>query len=249
MSLKRRIQAFLQRGIGFKRYLVIFSAFKILTLRWDKSEGEAFQHFLSMLPNKGAILDIGANVGIMTVHLAQQRPNARVYAVEPIPDNFAALQSIITLFGCTNVRFYQTAVGSAPSLATMTMPLEEGVQMQGLSHIVHHKETNTVPTNRSYSVSVNTLDILFRDITEPVIAIKIDVENYEAEALRGASALLKKYRPLLYVELWENQNKADCMAILAAHNYTIMVWDTLKQSLVRYNPQMHQAILNYFFVP
>jgi hypothetical protein len=43
---------------------------------------------------------------------------------------------------------------------------------------------------------------LDEDITEPVTFIKIDVEGYDKEALRGASGLIKKYHPKLSVDAY-----------------------------------------------
>ncbi|MEN9442625.1 MAG: hypothetical protein RLZ33_2702, partial [Bacteroidota bacterium] len=56
--------------MGFRTYLYVFAIFKIKTLRSDSKEKDFF-HFLSLLEDgKGAVLDVGANIGIMTVHLA-----------------------------------------------------------------------------------------------------------------------------------------------------------------------------------
>ncbi len=64
--------------MGFRTYLYVFAIFKIKTLRSDPKEKDFF-HFLSLLKDgKGAVLDIGANIGIMTVHLARKLPNSTV---------------------------------------------------------------------------------------------------------------------------------------------------------------------------
>merc|ERR1712107_900601 len=43
---------------------------------------------MHIAPNiTGAIVDIGANNGDTTVYLARKFPHARIYALEPIPDN------------------------------------------------------------------------------------------------------------------------------------------------------------------
>jgi FkbM family methyltransferase len=48
----------------------------------------------SMLPPEkiGVVFDCGANIGITSLFFAAQYPNARIYSIEPDPDNFALLK-------------------------------------------------------------------------------------------------------------------------------------------------------------
>jgi len=59
--------------------------------------------------------------------------------------------------------------------------------------------SSNVPLEAVEKVEVVRLD---EDITEPVTFIKIDVEGYDKEALRGASGLIKKYHPKLSVDAY-----------------------------------------------
>jgi ubiquinone/menaquinone biosynthesis C-methylase UbiE len=82
--MKNTIQKYLQKILGFNNYLFIFSVFKILTLRFDRKENDFF-YFLRLLPENAIVLDIGANIGIMSVHLCKNVKKGMVYAFEPIP--------------------------------------------------------------------------------------------------------------------------------------------------------------------
>lgn len=44
------------------------------------------------LPADGVFLDVGANIGLFSLHLLDQCPRAKVYAYEPMPEAFAALE-------------------------------------------------------------------------------------------------------------------------------------------------------------
>ena len=44
-------------------------------------------------------------------------------------------------------------------------------------------------------------------------AIKMDVENFEYFVLEGGKELIKKHKPIIYTELWENQNREKCFQL------------------------------------
>jgi len=94
--------------------------------------------------NPEVILDIGANIGTATLYFAHRFPDAKIYAFEPVPDNFALLERNVK--GLANVTALPIALGSqdgeleislaydqnfgsfsffsAPSLATQKIPVQ-----------------------------------------------------------------------------------------------------------------------------
>src|SRR3972149_8145015 len=108
--MKNKLKRFLQSFLGFNNYLFIFSIFKILTLKFDKEEGK-FLSFLKLLPDDAVVLDIGANIGIMSVLLAKKCYNGEVHAFEPIDENYNTLTKIIDFFKLKNVKCYKIALG------------------------------------------------------------------------------------------------------------------------------------------
>ena len=63
-------------------------------------------HFLSMLPTDGTVLDIGANLGFLSAHIARHLTNGNVIAFEPMPDNLNALNYVVKKFDLKNVLFF-----------------------------------------------------------------------------------------------------------------------------------------------
>ena len=142
--MKDRIKFFLQNLFGFKTYLFLFSKFKIASLKWDKKENH-FLHFLQLMPDNGIILDVGANIGIMTAWLAKEKPNAQVVSFEPIKENFEVLTDIVKDGKFKNVSLRNIALGKENGNLTMIMPViknakqcsETGtmkIQLVGLLH-------------------------------------------------------------------------------------------------------------------
>ena len=243
--MKNVIKYFLQRLLGFKRYLTVFSVFKVYTLKWDKNEN-AFLHFISMLPNQGVLLDIGANIGVMSVIAAKKLDKVKVFAFEPIPNNLVVLKSTLAYFNIPNVTVFDTALGNETGTIEMVMPVENNVKMQGVSHVVHSSISEHNKGDK-FTVSVKRLD----DILEikhtplPIMAIKIDVENYEYFVLDGARQLLQTNKPIIYIELWENKNRQKCFELLQELGYSIKV--LVGKSLLSYDKNVHTT-QNFFFV-
>lgn len=231
----------MQRVLGFKRYLFYFSLYKIKTLKSDKKEGD-FLHFVGLLPKDATVLDIGANIGIMAVWLAQSCPKGQVHAFEPIPENFEALKRIVGHFKLSNVTLHDIALGDEPGAIKMVMPEVQNVKMQGLSHVVHESIPDFNEGN-FYEVPVKTLD----SMTEigPVQGIKIDVENFEYFVLKGAGHLLERDKPVVYAELWANENREKCFEFMRGLGYQVQVLEGKR--LLEFDPKRHEH-QNFFFV-
>ena len=243
VNLKNKIKYLLQSVLGFSRYLYVFSNYKIATLRQDKKEGDFF-YFLSLLKsNEGAILDVGANIGIMTAHLSNNFPKDKIFAIEPMPDNLVVLNKIIEKKTLKNVTVFPIAVGDKSGKLKMILPQNGKTKMQGLSHV---KCDEIVEWNEGeeYEVEVKTLDALFGN--EKIQGIKMDVENYEFYALTGAKEILTQQRPIVYTELWDNENRRKCMDLMINLNYKTHV--IINKKMVEFNAEKHSN-QNFLFIP
>ena len=221
---------------------MVFSLFKISTLKGDKKEGDFF-HFMSVLQGEGDILDVGANIGIMSAHLGARFKNKTVYAIEPMPENLKVLKKIIARKGLTNISVLPFAVGSESGELKMVMPVDGKAKLQGLSHVLtpEIKEWNE---GLEVVVEVKTLDEIFQD--KKILGIKMDVENYEYHALKGGEQLLRKSKPIVYTELWDNENRQNCFEFMKSLDYKIEV--LVDKQLVSFNPKVHSH-QNFFFLP
>lgn len=244
--MKSLIKKLLQVLLGFDNYLFIFSLFTIYTLRWNKNEGD-FLHFLKLVPKNTAVLDIGANIGIMTVHLAKRFRASTIYSFEPIPNNLKALQRIIRFFHLKNVKVFDIALSHESGTIEMVMPVVKSVKMQGLSHVVH-ETIDELNEGEKFKVKVQRLDEIeeFQKPGFEIGAIKMDVENFEYFVLEGGKELLKKHKPIIYTELWENQNRENCFKLIHELRYDIKVLNN--KELTDYDPSEHKT-QNFFFIP
>lgn len=201
--------------MGFSAYLWWFARFKIYTLRWDKKE-EGFFVFLKQIEQDGTLLDVGANIGVMTYHMATAFPRSQVISIEPVMENSRTLVRVVKKYKLSNVEVVESAVGEKEGAVELVMPTEGRVRMHGLAHVADE----TSGAGKRYSVKMQTIDSLLNEPgRQPVRGIKIDIENYEYEALLGARSTLEKDQPVLYVELWDNENRTNCFNLLGELGY------------------------------
>lgn len=242
MMLKSTIKLLLQKVLGLKTYLFVFS---LLTIQRMKHE-EEFLLFNEMIEDGGIVLDIGANIGIMTTLIARKLRNSKVYAFEPIPENIKTIRKVIEHYKLDNVVIYEAALGEESGELRMVMPVINNVKMQGLSHVL---DESALPGDNDsgtiYSVPVHRLDdiMALRSGTR-ITAIKIDVENFEYQVLKGGEEVLKKHRPIIYCELWDNEKKYITIDYLNTLGYKAKIYED--KQLVDYKKQ---KALNFFFLP
>ena len=220
----------------------MFALFKIRTLKRDSKERDFF-HFIKLLKDgNGAILDIGANLGIMTVHLAKEFPNSEIHAFEPMPENITVLKRILKKYQVSKAKIYETAVGEESGNIQMILPEQSGAKLQGLSHI-KHPSIEDWNEGSEFSVKIDKLDNLING--EKIQGIKIDIENFEYFAFKGGKRILSNNKPVIYAELWNNENRENCFELLKDLNYKVNV--VVDDKLVPFNPQHHQH-QNFIFI-
>ena len=221
MELRQLTKKLLQTTFGLNTYLYCFSIYKIYTLRRDLNEKIMFA-FLDLIPNDSLILDIGANLGFVTYHLSK-KPGCSVIAFEPIPINFSVLTRLIAAKQLTNTTALPYALGDETGTLDMVRPHQNGVPMQGLSHVTNG--TDHQETGYRFTVPVKRLDELseIRDNGKRVGGIKIDVENYEYFILQGGINLLRQHKPVICIELWEDENRERSLSLLTSLGYVTYV--------------------------
>lgn len=131
------------------------------------------------------IIDIGANIGWYSLVLSQ-KAQPLIYAFEPEPRNYAYFTRNLKDNHCTNVVAVNAAVDNTPG--EMQLHLYKNHNQGRHSFIRHAKSVGTV------AVKTIVLDTFLKEKgagDRPVKFLKIDIEGYEYNALRGAVNTLK----------------------------------------------------------
>lgn len=240
--MKAAIQRFLQFILGYDLYLWVFTLYKLRVLKYDQNENDFF-HFISILKPENTVLDIGANIGLMSYYLSKNFN--QVVAFEPMPNNFRVINKLKSKFKLNNLQIITCALGNENKQIDLILPIVDGVKKQGLSHVVDDKMTEFTEGS-IYKTDCYKLDDVVEIKNLKIDAIKIDVENFEYEVFLGAEKLLKEHKPIIYSELWNNQNRLDCFEYLQKLGYETHVFKNGKLELINNNPS---DIQNFFFIP
>lgn len=240
-KLKNFIKYILQKFLGLHNYLFLFARYVILKLPYDKNEKD-FLRFLNLIDESGHVLDIGSNIGVMTYYFSKKLSESTVHTFEPIPDNLKVLRRIVGKFNLSNVKIYPYALGDKNDIVKMVMPQFNKVYFHGLSHV---EEVNTKNIGNLYDVEMKRLDDIEELENVKINAVKIDVEEYEYNVLKGAEELIQKNRPLIYCELWESENRKKSLKLISKLNYKVFI--NQENILKEYVEQ--KGYQNFFFIP
>jgi FkbM family methyltransferase len=139
----------------------------------------------------GVFLDVGANVGLVTLEVAgragSKRP--RVHAFEPHPDNLAALKRNLDLNPDVRVEVIEAAAGAQSGSATL---LASPSRSEAGAHRIVAGEDGR-GQSATFAVPMTTIDQHLEEAgVDHVDALKIDAEGHEASVIAGAEQLLSR---------------------------------------------------------
>lgn len=159
------------------------------------------------------VVEMGANIGAHTVHLARAvGPRGRVHAFEPQRMVFQVLCGNIALNSLTNVATHLAALGeSAGELIVPSLDFSRQNNFGGLGLGLGEIE-------QGEPVAVVTLDSLGLGACH---FIKADVEGMEEPALRGAAETIARHRPVLYFECDREEKAASLLRYVDSLNYDL----------------------------
>jgi FkbM family methyltransferase len=166
--------------------------------RWKlDTEHEVRQAFRDHIKPGFIVFDIGANFGLHTIFIsALAGKSGKVYAFEPIPSNIRLLKRNIHLNALGNsVVVVEAAVSdSRNETIDMTVP---GIEVAVSASIA----TGNDKGYRHIAVNSVRLDdyAMQRNIAPQFI--KIDVEGAEFGVLKSAEGILRKFKPVLLIEI------------------------------------------------
>jgi FkbM family methyltransferase len=145
----------------------------------------------TLLPADAVVLDIGANIGPITLPLAARCPSGIIHAFEPVAATRRFLER--NTAAAPNVRIH--GIGLADTNGTRTIHVRPrhpgGAHTGGAAQEGEISETIEIRTLDAWAAANNI---------ERIDMIKLDIEGDELAFLAGAAQTLGRFRPVLAVE-------------------------------------------------
>lgn len=154
---------------------------------YERAETDLIRSHLS----EGSVfVDIGANIGWFTLQASRWvGDSGKVFSFEPRPSTFDHLSKSIKINGLENITIYNKALSDEVGSATLIAP--EGHNSPGSSYLGKGKG---VP------VLLSTLDALLPPL-DRLDFIKMDVEGWEPNVIKGAVQTIQKFHPIILSEI------------------------------------------------
>ncbi len=151
------------------------------------------QIFNSLVGKKDVVADIGANIG-MTALLFSDLAQS-VYAFEPSPSTFKILQNNLNLNAINNVQAVNVGLGIKKENLTITFAknnrsggfVSEKIRPED-GHISEH-------------IKIETLDNFYASQHVAPTFLKIDVEGFEQNVVKGGLHFINEYKPTVVMEM------------------------------------------------
>ena len=165
-------------------------------------EEDSRNELLENVPRDGIFYDIGANIGMYSVYFAHKRPDIRLFCFEPEPLAYTCIQKTMDSFCENKVTVFNKAIGQQKE----EKKLYKSERNDG-GHSFYHREGED-PNAEFAVVSVVNLDEMVEngELPKPN-ALKIDVEGFELEVLKGSEQTIRLAKPFMLIES-DNQDLA-----------------------------------------
>lgn len=195
---------------GIARDLFIYSKRENMSTDLIKTSG--------IIKPGDVVLDLGANIGYYALlESAIVGPDGKIFAVEPSPLNYRVLKENINLNGCTNIETFSIAMGDYNGKARMFVS-----NRSNWSRLVEKNLEDQI--DETVMVDISTVDEFLKGRLRPSL-IRMDVEGYEINILRGMKQTLKNDRLSIFVEfhptLMSEQECTESFDILEENGFEV----------------------------
>ncbi|MDB4446571.1 FkbM family methyltransferase [Akkermansiaceae bacterium] len=159
-------------------------------------------------------LDVGANIGIYSCLMAiWSGSSGSVHAFEPVNHIRRKLDLNVRINRLRNVRINSIVLGEKAGTIEMNQ-VREGHFRAGTSTLTENESVESMGKESFDRVEVEMMTVdeyLDQKQVDRVDFVKVDIEGYEINFLKGASRLFNEYRPNVLIE--HNQKRLKYLGI------------------------------------
>ena len=194
-----------------------------------------FHQLTQFVPPDQVSIDVGANLGYYSIKLAAL--SKAVLSIEPVQELNWLARALPA-----NCTFINCAAGEREQTLTLHTPIIAGQPQLGMSSLIE-KPVFGVFEFVQQTTTLYPLDQLVEEHfpNQKIGFIKLDVEGYERQVVRGADAILKRDRPYLQVEV-APEDVENMTAFFARRGYQgCFFFNGRRLEIAQYEPAIHHA--------
>lgn len=147
-------------------------------------------------------IDVGANQGEFTLYGASLLRKGKVIAFEPVEKIRSQLMENIRLNNYQNVEVFTYGLSNENCTIPIYTSLEQN-EYSGVNEGLSSLYKTQIRSHLEQLVEVKIFDIEFENRLNQIDLIKIDIEGAELYALKGMMRSIRKFKPLILIEINE----------------------------------------------
>lgn len=164
----------------------------------------AQEELFRLAKDKKLIIDIGVNIGATLLNFAKICPDGSVIGFEPDTKNLLKAEKNLQLNDFENVKIIRKGLGAEAAKVKL---FKVNRANEGMNRILNEAELDGDFEFEEIEI-IRFDDFVAENSFERIDLMKIDVEGYEMKVLQGAEQSLKKFLPILFIELDDDNLKA-----------------------------------------
>lgn len=228
---------------------------------YEKKEMDFITKVIKLIPTpKKSILDIGANIGYISLLLEKLFSDITIYAFEPIPDIFQILKKNIEINNSKNINIYNYGLSdSKKTIDFFYYP--EGSCNSSMANLSKREDVVKIKSQ------IEKMDDFVKNTNISIDFIKCDVEGAEILVFKGGQNTINKNKPVIYTELLRKWSKEfnycpdDVIHLLSKLGYSCFIIsdeklcqietideNTIETNFLFLNQEKHKNIIEKFCV-
>ena len=165
-------------------------------LIWEKHLHNVFIEFIT---TNSIVIEGGCHIGSHTIILGMLAKH--VYAFEPLKSSYNLLDQNIKNNELKNITLFEKGLSNTFGRTYFEWTIKGNPGGSGLSNNPMGKPSWSNEETDKYEIELITIDSLNLDKLD---FIKLDIEGYEKLAILGGIETIKKFKPVITLEVWCN---------------------------------------------
>ncbi len=159
-----------------------------------------YQHGLDTLKNPEkikdkAIIDVGCHIADSVLIFRDYFKNNPIYSFEPSKLNYETALKTLELNSISGVKIENIGLGDS----------DEELKINSTDNLLKSCENN-ISEEGNETIKITTLDKYVEENNIDVGLIKVDIEGFEQNFLKGAYKTIKEQKPVLLISIYHNYN-------------------------------------------